>query len=112
MSSEILARTDQPSAVPVFWRIVDRSPDAATGAAVGRNATEREEVRKLEQLRREAFAEGVLAGRLEAEEQIRPALEGMARSISELSRMREIIRDEATRDLVHLSIAIAARIIH
>src|SRR5713226_1697975 len=104
MSSEILARTDQPSVVPVFWRIVDRAPDAATTAAAGRNATELEEVRKLEQLRRAAFAEGVLAGRLEAEEQIRPALEGLARSISGLARMREVIRDESTRDLVHLSI--------
>jgi flagellar assembly protein FliH len=111
MSSEILGRTDQPSALPVFWRTVDRSPDAAK-AADGKNAAEREQAAKLEQLRREAFTQGVSAGRQEAEAQIQPALEGLARSISELAKMREIIREDSTRDLVRLSISIAARIIH
>jgi flagellar assembly protein FliH len=112
MSSEIVGRPDQPSAVPVLWKMVERARDAAAAATSGRNAAEREEAARLEQLRRDAFTQGMLAGRQEAEEQIRPALEGLARSISELAKMREIIREESTRDLVHLSISIAARIIH
>lgn len=66
----------------------------------------------LEQTRREAFAAGVAAGRRDAEEQIRPAIDGLARNLAELARLRELIRDEATHDLARLAISIAARVIH
>lgn len=111
MSSSILTESDQPSAAPVFWRTVT-SPEGGLGRARGKNDSEREAASHLEQVRQEAFAEGVAAGREGAEQEIRPAVTGIARSISELSRMREVIREEATQDLVHLAISIAARVIH
>ena len=109
MSSKILAINDQRSAMPVLWRVVERSGE---GLARGKSASEREAAGRLELVRREAFSQGVLAGREEAEAQIRPALEGLARSLSELARMPDAIRQQATRDLVHLAISIAARVIH
>jgi flagellar assembly protein FliH len=109
MSSKILPIEDQPVAAPVLWRTV-----AAMVDAPGRlkNDAEREAARRLEHARREAFAEGVAAGRHEAEEQIRPAVDGIARTIAELSRMRDVIRHETSHDLVQLAVSIAARIVH
>ncbi len=110
MSSRVLPIGGQPAAAPV-WRIVASMADGfATGRA--KNDAEREAIRRLEQARKDAFADGVAAGRHEAEEQIRPAVDGIARTISELARMRDAIRRQASNDLVHLAVSIAARVIH
>ncbi len=108
MSSRILA-SDQPSeATPMLWRMV-----AAGGDLKGRNIhAEGETARKLDQARREAFAEGLAAGRQQAEEQMRPAVQGLAQTLESLARSRQTIREEATQDLVHLAISIAKRVIH
>jgi len=109
MSSRILPLTDQTAVAPALWRLV-----AAIGASAGRHKSdaERETARRVDQARRDAFNEGVAAGRAEAEEQIRPAIDGIARTITELTRMREVVRQEAAEDLVHLAVSIAARVIH
>jgi flagellar assembly protein FliH len=73
---------------------------------------EQEAASRLDQSRREAFVEGIAAGRQQAEEQIRPAMEGLAQALAELSRLKETTHDQATKDLVHLAISIAARVIH
>jgi len=39
-------------------------------------------------------------------------MDGLARSLVELARVRDEIREEATHDLVRLAVSIAARIIH
>jgi flagellar assembly protein FliH len=111
MWSKILPNADQPSAAPVLWRTVTSVADIR---ALGRGKTdaEGEAARRLEQARREAYTEGIAAGRDEAEQQIRPALAGIAQTISDLSRMRETIRQETTHDLVRLAVSIAARVIH
>jgi len=107
MSSEIVSG-DQPPAKPVPWRMV-----TTVGLATARSGFKGEpEVSRLDQARREAFAEGVAAGRQQAEEQIRPAMEGLAQTLAELSRLREVMRDRATEDLIHLAVSIAARVIH
>jgi flagellar assembly protein FliH len=111
MSSKILSKTDQPCVAPVPWRIV-----TSIGEGHARNRTrndaETEAARQVEQARRDGFGEGVAAGQFQAEQQVRPSLDGIARSIAELARMRDVIRQEATRDLVQLAVSIAARVIH
>ncbi len=109
MSSKILGN-DQPSeAAPILWRTVTAKDSKARGSQVD---SEREASRKLDQARREAFAEGLATGRQQAEEQFRPAVQGLAETLETLARLRETIREEATQDLVHLAISIAARVIH
>jgi len=78
----------------------------------GHSDLEGEAARKLDQARREAYAEGLAAGRQQAEEQFRPAVQGLATTLDSLARLRENIREETTQDLVHLAISIAARVIH
>ena len=109
MSSKILPMGDQPAIAPVPWRVVT---SIAGGIAAGRSKNEAEAGRLLEQARRDGFTEGFSSGRFEAEQQIRPALDGIARSIAELSHMGDGIRQQASHDLVHLAISIAARVIH
>lgn len=109
MSSEILSGK-QSSAAPAFWRTVasvrtDRLQSLRPDAA-------RENALLVEQARREAFEQGALAGRKEAEQHILPALENIARTVAELARMRDSLRDQTLQDLVRLSTLIAARIIH
>jgi flagellar assembly protein FliH len=109
MSSEILLG-DEHSAAPAFWRTVasartDRSHNARPDAA-------REAAQALEQARREAFDQGVATGRKDAEQQILPAFEKMARNLAELARLRESLREETLHDLVRLATLIAARVVH
>src|SRR5690349_19645818 len=110
MSSEILPGGERPSAAAALWRVVEPQADLRS-AASGRKDADRE-AQGLEQARREGFAAGVAAGRREAEEQIRPAMDGLARNLAELARLRDVIREEATHDLVRLAVSIAARVIH
>jgi len=110
MSSEILGSNRPADATPILWRTV---APVNGGKGLGtQSGAERELARKLDQGRREAFAEGLAAGRQQAEEQMRPAVQGLAQTLDSLARLRETIREEATADLVHLSISIAARVIH
>jgi flagellar assembly protein FliH len=108
MSSEIVGG-DQPPAKPVPWRMV--TTVGLTTARSGSRA-EQEAASRLDQARREAFVEGATAGREQAEAQIRPAMEGLAQTLAELSRLRAVMRDQATEDLIHLAVSIAARVIH
>jgi flagellar assembly protein FliH len=73
---------------------------------------EREAARKLDQARRDAYAEGLAAGRQQAEDQFRPAVQGLADTLNTLARLRESIREETIQDLVHLATSIAGRVIH
>jgi flagellar assembly protein FliH len=95
------------------WRVVADRPERKKPApAPPVFDHERELALRLDQARQEAFKEGLLAGRRDAEDQIRPALEGLARTMTELGGMRQAIREEALQDLVRLAISIAARVIH
>lgn len=116
MSSKILSAPELPSATPMLWRSVGDRRDTGVLPLVSRAARitdrDKEMARRIEQARKEAFAEGLQAGRRDAEEQIRPALEGLARSLTELAGLRQAIRQEAIHDLVRLAISVAARVIH
>ena len=106
---EILAGEQPQAATPVSWRTVALSTDPRRNS---RHEAERDAARKLDQSRREAYAEGLAAGRLQAEEQVRPAVQGLAETLDSLARLRENIRDETIQDLVHLAVSVAARVIH
>ena len=108
MSSEILPENEQPSAA--LWRVVEPPVSFGSGGSARKNAEC--EAQGLEQARREGFAAGVAAGRRECEEQIRPAMDGLAKNLAELARLREAIREDATHDLVRLAVSIAARVMH
>jgi flagellar assembly protein FliH len=110
MSSEILPGGEKPSSAAAFWRVVEPPADLRNAGPSRKDADR--EAQGLEQARREGFAAGVAAGRREAEEQVRPAIDGLARNLAELARLREAIWEEATHDLVRLAISIAARVIH
>jgi flagellar assembly protein FliH len=96
-------------ATPVSWRTVAAASDPRRNSHAD---VEREAARKLDQARREAYAEGLAAGRQQAEEQFRPAVQGLAETLTSLARLRENIREETIQDLVHLTTSIAARVIH
>jgi flagellar assembly protein FliH len=100
---------DQSHAAPIAWRTVASAGDQRRNH---QNDIEREAVRKLDQARREAYAEGLAAGRQQAEEQFRPAVQGLVQTLESLNRLRESLREETLQDLVHLAISIAARVIH
>ncbi|HEX4596117.1 MAG TPA: FliH/SctL family protein [Bryobacteraceae bacterium] len=110
MSSEILPAGETPVAAAALWRVVEPPADFRN-AGGGREDAERE-AHALEQARREGFAAGVAAGRRETEEQVRPAMDGLARNLAEVARLRDTIREEATHDLVRLAVSIAARVMH
>ncbi len=110
MSSEILANGETPSAAASFWRVVEPPADLRSQGPARKDAEREAQV--LDQARREGFAAGVAAGRREAEEQTRPAMDGLARNLAELARLRDTIREEATHDLVRLAVSIAARVLH
>jgi flagellar assembly protein FliH len=107
MSSEILFG-NPPSVAPVFWRTVAPISEDKDG----RSDAEREGARRLAEARREGFAEGVAAGRQETEQRVLPAVENLARTLADLARTRERIREETIQDLVRLAVTIAERVIH
>jgi len=109
MSSEILLG-NPASVAPVFWRTV--APVSGDKPRDSHPDAEHEAAQRLELARREGFAEGVAAGRHETEQRFLPAVENLARTLADLARTRELIRQEATEDLVHLATTIAARVIH
>ena len=92
----------------MLWRTVPPGDGRRNRQADG----EQEAARKLDQARREAYAEGLAAGRQQAEEQFRPAAAGLAETLDALARLRDNIREETLQDLVHLATSIAARVIH
>jgi flagellar assembly protein FliH len=109
MSSSSQTGDQASAATPVLWRMVASVSDPRRNS---HSDAEREAARKLDQARREAYSEGLTAGRQQAEEQFRPAVQGLAETLDTLAKLRENIREETLQDLVHLATSIAARVIH
>jgi flagellar assembly protein FliH len=57
-------------------------------------------------------ADGIAAGRAQADAELRPVLEQLGKTLSELSSLRPKVRKSAEEDLVKLSLAIARRVLH
>jgi flagellar assembly protein FliH len=62
-------------------------------------------------VREAAFREGEAAGRIAAQNQIRPLVERLAHTIEELAALRPRLREQAERDVVRLAVAIARRVV-
>jgi len=109
LGGQILTGDPPQDATPILWRTVNPASDPRRNT---QDEAERDAARKLEQARREGYGEGLAAGRQQAEEQFRPAIQGLAETLESLARLRENIREETVRDLVHLAMSVAARVIH
>ena len=111
MRGEILGGENEQAsaATPMLWRTVTSASETRRS---GHADAEHEAARKLDQTRREAYAEGLATGRQQAEELLRPAVQGLGDTLISLARLRESIREETIQDLVHLATSIAGRVIH
>lgn len=67
---------------------------------------------RCREVRQTGYREGEAAGRTQANEQVQPLLEKLARSIQEVAAVRTKLRAEAESDLLKLSLAIARKILH
>lgn len=113
LSGKLSGSDPAATPTPMLWRTVAPVRESRRDSHSRSHAdAEHEAAQKLDQARREAYAEGLAAGRQQAEEQFRPAAQGLAETLSSLARLREDIRAETIRDLVHLAISVAARVIH
>ncbi len=111
MGGEILGGENEQAsaATPMLWRTVTPASELRRNS---HGDAEHDAARKLDQARREAYSEGLAAGRQQAEELFRPAVQGLGDTLISLARLRESIREETMQDLVHLAVSIAARVIH
>jgi flagellar assembly protein FliH len=58
------------------------------------------------------YADGIGAGRAQAESEVRPVLDQLARSLAELNALRPRVRKSAERDLIKLALAVARKVLH
>src|SRR5579863_7318484 len=81
-----------------------------------RAAQPRQPQADAEQKAQAAYAQGhrdgVAAAQKEAEAQVRSVIERLARSLEEITGMRQRLRHEAEEDVIALAIAIARRVLH
>jgi flagellar assembly protein FliH len=121
MSSKLLSGT---VAAAIEWRAVAgaagarrlaQSPHAAP-AGEGLDQLLREAEARSEEHARRAFAEGRAAGEQEgaaaAGRRLDPLIGGLEGAIQELAGLKKRVRQQADRDLIQLSMAIARRILH
>lgn len=131
MSSKVIDRTAASTAVRMAWDPADllgHSDDAAEARALfaaapspqGRTQPNAEHAAELEaefqaraRAEREAgFREGQAAGLEAARAQLEPVVHQLGRTIAELAALRSRFRAEAERDVVHLALAIARKVLH
>jgi len=98
-------------AAPAASRTASENPDAA---ALQRRIADLERAMqaRVQQAGETALQEGLRRGREEAAAELKPVLERLGRSVSELSALRDRIRRQAEADLVKLALAIAKRVLH
>ena len=113
-------------AQPVAWRSVTpgfpgapvsaaialaRTPGVAAGPAVHAEAAVVGEA-ELTQARQSGFQDGLRRGREEAAASVEQTLDRLAETLRELAQVKRKVRNEAEQELVHLSLAIARRILY
>jgi len=108
MSSEDLKAGPSGEIAPVLWRVIQGS----TVESVRHPSISQQLEQKFQEGRQKGVSEAMAAACQESDLQLQPVLERLARSIQELSEARTRVREETAADLVRLSIAIAARILH
>lgn len=114
MSSKVLGADDNRPVEAMKWRTA--APGDCLGALFpdSQNLGRADAVRQIEQRVREAHAAGVREGEAAGQRraaELQPILERLARSIEEISGLRDRLRHEAEQDLVRLALAIARRVL-
>jgi flagellar assembly protein FliH len=114
MSSKVLGADDSRPVEAMKWRTA--APGDCLGALFpeGQNLSGADAARHIEQRVREAHAAGVREGEAAGQRraaELQPVLERLARSIEEISGLRDRLRHEAEQDLVRLALAIARRVL-
>lgn len=127
MSSKVLRAGEVEDAVRMVWPPASGGPAAPSpvsapapppapdpAAEVARRMAELEARagRQAREARDAGYREGEAAGRTAAEQELRPVLERLARSIEEIARLRPAMAAEAEASLLKLSVAIARRVLH
>ena len=115
MSSRVVVRKSADEARPVAWPVVGEWRQADRMAGRAQPGADTPEVapgaESLREARQAAFGEGEAAGRMAAQDEMRPLVERFARTIDELAALRPRLREQAERDLVRLAVAIARRVV-
>jgi flagellar assembly protein FliH len=125
MSCRVLLSGASVQAVPLFGRVEAPGSEVLRGEEAQQQTSGPEvqilkaRVAELEgalatevhKAREQGFEAGQMAGVERGRADIRPALDRLTRSISDVSGLRGRIRQEAERDLVELAIAIARRVL-
>src|SRR5579872_615588 len=114
----ILRDSQESLVTPVRWLQTGSAPPpiapfAAPSQSVvpgGRRAEDRLEIERKSYERGQA--DGIAAGRAQADAELRPVLEQLGKTLSDLSSLRSKVRRSAEEDLVKLSLAIARRVMH
>jgi len=113
MSSNRILRGGALRHVPMTWPSAGEPPPPEYGFPVSQSAGCQES--PDEQIRRrvtEAHQSGYREGEAAGLKQAQAALEQLARALDDVAALRARVRHEAEADLVHLSVAIARRILH
>ena len=118
MSVRALVRRQCTEGDPILWPAVDETllgPVAGPRAASLSEKTPQEAPKPAEPdlvtLRQAAFREGEAAGRTQAQAEVRPVLEQLARTARDLAALRPCLREQAEEDLIRLAVAIARRVV-
>jgi flagellar assembly protein FliH len=108
---------------PVPWAKTSSAGTSATNArfncepavkpeAAGPDRVSRDVESKVREARQAGYAEGESAGRRIALEELRPVLERLGNTITELAESRSRYLKEAEADVVRLSLAVARRVLY
>ena len=108
MSSEMFRSNPSAGITPVLWRVIQRGADVEPQAPNNSSLLEA----KFQEGKQRGFSEAIAAASHEADLQVQPVLERLARSMQDLAIERARVREETASELVRLSTAIAARILH
>ena len=117
MSARALVRRQSTEGQPLVWPPVDEALVAPTGlrpaADTDRPSSEGPGLSEsaLKEARAMAFRDGEAAGRAQAQADVRPVVEQLARTVKELAALRPRLREHAEEDLIRLAVAIARRIV-
>ena len=116
MSSRVVVRKSTCDARPITWPSAGERREAGRAAAWAQPVAGAPEgappgTESLRDARQTGFREGEAAGRTAAQNEMRPLIERLARTIDELAALRPRLRQQAERDLVRLAVAIARRVV-
>jgi len=116
MSVRALVRRQSSEGDPIVWPEVGET--LAVPAAGPRLAAEKapheassSSEPDLAAVRQAGFREGEAAARAQAQAEVQPALEQLARAARELAALRPRLREQAEEDLIRLAVAIARRVV-